>query len=198
MATPPEYQRMRGSGRRRAQFYSLVSVRNSVWLAPDHLLSVDDVFVNERYKRFFFRDVEAILIRRTWKSLLRGSAFGLLVLLASALLILAQRMPPSPRQTSMVVWGGIIGTLGSILLIFEALAAILLGSSCRFYVRTAVQTEELVAFSRWRNARLAVEVLRPRILASQEEAARVVPGSAPSSGSPGEVVASPGPEAEPV
>ena len=43
-----------------------------------------------------------------------------------------------------------------------------------------------------------VEVLRPRILASQEEAARVVPGSAPSSGSPGEVVASPGPEAEPV
>src|SRR4029079_4215005 len=53
------YQRLPGN--------RLVSfgTRSSLWLAPDYPLSLERTVASERYRRFYLRDIEAVVIRRT-------------------------------------------------------------------------------------------------------------------------------------
>ena len=44
--------------------FSLVS-RDSLWLAEDHLLSVQSNRFSEDYRRYYFRDIQAFAIQRT-------------------------------------------------------------------------------------------------------------------------------------
>src|SRR6266550_3445601 len=36
-----------------------------LWLGPDHLLLARTAFFSEEYKRFYFRDIQAVVTRRT-------------------------------------------------------------------------------------------------------------------------------------
>src|SRR4051794_11160105 len=60
----PKYERLTRS-RPRTRF-GLVSTGNgSLWLGPDHLLCIDSSGYTENYKRFYFRDIQALFIRET-------------------------------------------------------------------------------------------------------------------------------------
>ena len=50
------YKRLPG---RRAGLFSV----NTLWMADDHLLSVHSHRVTEQYRRFYFRDIQAICIQ---------------------------------------------------------------------------------------------------------------------------------------
>ena len=68
------YQRLTYS-RGRSAFAVAVQSRASLWLGPDHLLCVDTNGYSETYKRFYFRDIQAITIRESarrnvWNSIL--------------------------------------------------------------------------------------------------------------------------------
>src|SRR5208283_5906459 len=60
----PQYQRLTRE-RTPARFAVASIARSSLWLGDDHLLFVECTGYTETYKRFYFRDIQAITIRKT-------------------------------------------------------------------------------------------------------------------------------------
>src|SRR5439155_11166424 len=60
----PKYQRLTRA-RPRARFAIISTGNSSLWLGPDHLLCIDSNGYTENYKRFYFRDIQAFIARKT-------------------------------------------------------------------------------------------------------------------------------------
>lgn len=146
---PFRYQRLPGAG-------SSVFQRIHLWLGPDHLLYVASMPVGERYKRFYFADIQSFTLRRTAKWLWMAFVWVLLV----ALLVL----PVMMAEEEAVRWTfGVLAACFLVLLIVH----LAFGPSCIVSIRTAVQTERLPSLSRVRTARRVLARLRPLIEAAQ-------------------------------
>ena len=59
-----EYQRLTRA-RSRSAFGVVSMSRSSLWLGKDHLLCVDSSGYTETYKRFYFRDIQAVTLVAT-------------------------------------------------------------------------------------------------------------------------------------
>jgi hypothetical protein len=156
-----EYRRLTRSRLRRKGFFVSVATRSSLWLGKDHLLSIDSTYFTEEYKRFYFRDIQAITIQRTnrratWNLVLAALLLGWLVLLGVAGLY-------STLDTATLF---LLGTL-FLMIAVPLLVNNILGPACTFYLRTAVQTEELPSLSRVRRANRKLDRIRPLIAAAQ-------------------------------
>jgi len=147
IAETPKYKRLMGR--------SGLS-RQRVYLGDDHVLVVDG-FLTETYRRFYFRDIEAIMLRKT--------ASGLIVFIILAVLLF-------PFVFMMFSPGIIARRFG---IVFAATLFILLAAntlegptcSCRFI--TAVQSERLTSIVRLRKAHKILQQVLPRIQAAQGE-----------------------------
>ena len=124
---------------------------DTLWLGQDHLLSIDSRIFSEDYKRFYYKDIQAIITYKIhyWKTIniILGSLSALFLLLA-------------------FFSEGVFSILFSILggLFFLGFVIYLLrGSNCACHIKTAVQTERLPSLYRLRKARKAIGLLRPRI-----------------------------------
>ena len=150
-----EYRRLTRA-KNRSQFGIVSTARSSLWLGKDHLLLIDSSGYSESYKRFQFRDIQALVLCRTDTWLYQGVVlFGL----AAVFGLLAAFGGP------ISVWiFGIIGGCFAVFLLLHLLG----GPSSKCYLRTAVQTEPLIPLNRWRRARRVFETLRPLILAAQQ------------------------------
>jgi hypothetical protein len=161
-----EYRRLTRS-RQRAGFAVSSLSRTSLWLGKDHLLCIDTTGYTETYKRFYFRDIQAIILRRTnsWRIFSLGCA------LAAGLLTLWAAL-----TNDSVAWIVLGIPAGLFLLLLTS--NLIAGPSCRCHLRTAVQTEELPSLSRVGRARRALDRLRPLIVEAQGGgvAAEVVQG----------------------
>ncbi len=159
MAREKEYTRLPGAGLRGAGFSTAVAVRSRLWLGKDHLLCVDSMRFAEDYKRFYFRDIQALIIRKTERGKIWNIVFGALALppLIAALATTAE-------------WRIVWGIMAGIFLTF-VLVNTLYGPTCKCHLRTAVQTEELPSLRRLRVARKVLARLRPHIAAAQGELA---------------------------
>lgn len=157
----PEFTYQRLTRERMPRRFAIVSVgRVSLWLGSDHLLLVERNGYTESYKRFYFRDIQAITIQKTprrtvWNAILAVPfaicLFGFIVSITA------------PRNTAGMVTSSIF------LAIF--LTPILInnirGTACGCQLRTAVQTEELGSVSRVRQAHKVLAKIRPLIVAAQ-------------------------------
>jgi hypothetical protein len=148
---PKIYQRLPGVGARGFQ-------RVRLWQGPDHLLFVASSALGERYKRFYFADIQAILIRRTAAWL----GWAIFLLAAAALFGLAGIRISEPAGRAVMF--SFAGALFVVLVIHAAL-----GPTCRCVVRTAVQTEELPSLKRERNADKVLARIRPLIESAQRQ-----------------------------
>ncbi len=150
-----EYQKLPGRGRRNEGFVSVVRLQSKLWLGEDHLLCVDSQGYSEDYKRFYYRDIQAIIIRKT-----RGQQIVLLVwgILAglSGLLGFA-----TARDWRILWW-----SLGGVAL-FVFLVTAIAGQTCICHLKTAVQQEELPAWKRLRPTRKGFALLKARIDVAQ-------------------------------
>jgi hypothetical protein len=139
-----EYRRLPGRGR------TLLG-SDTLWIGEDHLLLVELRGFTETYRRFYFRDVQAIILRRTDRAGTMGILLGLL-----GLVFLAFATGAGPVWN--VVWGSVSG------LLFLGLAVnVALGPSCHCVLRTALQTVRLRPLGRLRRARRVLERLRTHI-----------------------------------
>lgn len=161
-----KYQRLTRARRRNdgGIFRSARGV-SSLWLGEDHLLSVDSAWFEEQYKRFYFRDIQAFTLRRTYRQLWLGIGLGLPLI--------------------FLLWG-IAANLGSdgddvglgFCLFFAMLFGgaffynLFAGATVRTYLQTAVQTEELSPLNRFRRANKVINRLRPLIAQAQGEVSR--------------------------
>jgi hypothetical protein len=162
----PNYRRLKVGG------IGLMSA-SSFWLGQDHLLIVEVSNYVENYRRFYFQDVQAVIIQETrtrlWLSI--GLALGALFLVV--LFILQQWGLDSPNLIAAGIFLGLAGLTGVLLLLNFAG-----GPSCAVKVQTAVQTQRLPNLRRRRKAAKLLEALEPLIVAAQSAPAAPAPAAA--------------------
>lgn len=130
--------------------------RVELWLGPDHLLVVEHDGAKEYYRRFHYRDIQAIVVRRTAEWVWLAVALGVALVSFGGL---AVSLAPDP---SMYFFLG-----GAVLFAILLVAQLTAGPTCVCQLRTAVQTVDLVSLTRLRHARKMLDQLKPRIEAAQ-------------------------------
>jgi hypothetical protein len=155
MARLKDYMRLPGRRRLTAGFS-----RNSLWLGKDHLLHVINRGYTEDYRRFYYRDIQAILVRHTKSGLLITVILAILFV-GSLLALVASWLAAWPE----FVWIPLAGAalLWLLILVFHLIA----GQTCVCHLRTAVQFEPLPSLFRVKTARKAIALLRQRVETEQ-------------------------------
>lgn len=166
--TEPRYQKL--PGRRRGFIKG-----SSVWLGPDHLLSVKNLRVREDYKRFYFRDVQAVAVARAPRFHISTTHFLVIVLWLIAYAAL-RLVPP---------FAGILWAVGGLIAIAWVLISARFSCRCRIY--TAVSRDELPSIYRTWTAKKFLAKITPRIAdvqgpvaANWAETLEAAPTSAPA------------------
>lgn len=170
--------------------FSIIGI-SSLWLGADHFLMMTTSGPVENYKRFYFRDVQALLIQPNRRRLLFGLAYGVLLLFFLALAVWslfmifhkpeaaagsgwkinfehpnAKAAAPSDQGWKDALWW----ECSFAALFFIALSINqLLGRGCNLLVQTAAQTERLAPIKRIRTARKLLTILTPKIEAEQQK-----------------------------
>jgi len=158
------YTRLPGRGSPRGSLLSATHSTGTLWLGEDHLLNVVNTGYAERYKRFYFDAIQAFIIvrdsRRSWTNV--GLGFLALVTFGGTILSLRADVLWLTLLLLCVLAGWLLWIWGNTAF----------GPTCRCYVRTAVQVEELPALCRVPRARAVIDRLRPLI---EDGQARLVP-----------------------
>ncbi len=135
----------------------------ALWEGDTHLLIVKSWPSGESYRRFFFADIQAIILRRTKKRMVINIVLGCILLLYAVPLIVV--MIQSPGESGWLVAGGV---WAGICLFFMCVNS-LLGPACTLHIQTAIQCEPLPTVRRVRRARQLLARVLPRIAAAQAE-----------------------------
>src|SRR3954469_9427386 len=85
-------------GRQTSAPAAFATSSSSLWLGKDHLLVVESNGYSEKYRRFYFKDVQALIICKTKMGLIRAIVLGALALFF-ALLAAAMRDEPAGLWT---------------------------------------------------------------------------------------------------
>ena len=162
-----EYERLTRSRMRRTGVFAAFATRSSLWLGKDHVLMVDSSGYMEQYKRFYFRDIQAVTVRRTKRQQILHWLLVVLLALCGLVLVLGIREFWRPPLAPGDVWGFLaFGTPFAV-----ALGLMFLnhfrGPGCLCHLHTAVQVELLPSLNRVRRAHRVLERLRPLIETAQ-------------------------------
>jgi len=131
-----EYKKLPGRGFRRGSFLSLSGIRAALWLGQDHLLCIYNKGYEEEYRRFYFRDIQAIITHQNNRRLVWNIIFGVFAL-------------------SFAFWGLPLLMVSAIFLGF-ILINWLRGPTCSCYVQTAVSREILPSLNRLKHVNHAI------------------------------------------
>jgi len=128
-----EYQRLPGAGTRRQGLISVWSTRSRLYVGKDHLLCVDSQLIAEDYKRFYYRDIQAIIVRLSNRRNIWSAAFGGLAVLAAIIALVGLSVP---EMVTVFIALGFVGLFGLFILINSAC-----GPTCVTHVRTACKSK---------------------------------------------------------
>lgn len=138
------YRRLPGRQRR-------LSGSITLWTASDHLLLVNTGLGQETYRRFHFRDIQTIIVRRTNDYLGWAGVHLMAMLLLGGMAggqLFGWRRP----------WLVLLGGAGAFLLVHLAR-----GPTCAVHLTTSLGTQALSPLLRLRQARRTLERIRPLI-----------------------------------
>src|SRR5437868_5417157 len=130
--------------------------RARAWLGEQHILLVTGRTFFESYRRFFFKDVQAVIVRRTHIGKIWSGVWALVFVFFAGIALAVN----DPIGTPVLV--GIAAPFG-----LAMIANLLLGPTCACYIRTAVQIERVPAVSRLRAARQFLAIVEPFIIEAQ-------------------------------
>jgi hypothetical protein len=145
--------------------------RARLWLGADHLLEVHSTTFTEHYRRYFLRDIRAVVVERT-RAAIWWSIFGAAMLLlcggaAAALYFFGASRDSEPEQIAWWIFGGFFAAgafLGLLVLLFQ----LVFGPSCACHIVTTAGRRALAAPSRLRPAERLLTELTPLVAAAQE------------------------------
>jgi len=159
----PAYKRLtRERVPRQFTFSAVSTARSSLWLGDDHLLLVDRNGFTETYKRFYFRDIQAFIVRATRTRMVWNWVLGIPAALC-LFFVIFRALDVRGFDTGAIVIICIVSVLCGIPLFFNNF----FGTTSTCQIRTAVQTEELPSLCRLRQTRKVLEKIRPLIAAAQ-------------------------------
>lgn len=147
----------------------------TLWLGPDHLMFVSNSFGVERYRRWFFKDIQAFVVRRNsrrlvWNLVVGGC--GLLIAAGTAACIIgALDADSSSDRSVLTAFAIILGGLTAMCLGFT-LANTLLGAGCTTFVQTPLGVEKISLPGRINAFEKIAAKITPLIEAAQEKSAR--------------------------
>jgi hypothetical protein len=144
---PAEEKYRRLPGRRRG-----VINGSSLWMGSDHILLVKTAWFREEYKRFYLRDIQAIVVAPGPRFY-----FSMPMLLCALLWLFSGFFMGTWPQAVATGW---IATTVAVPVAWAAVA-LLAGCRCRLY--TAVSRDELPSLFRTWTARRFLRVVQPRI-----------------------------------
>jgi hypothetical protein len=130
-------------------------LRTKLYLGTDHLLLIEQLVLVERYKRFYFRDIQVITATKSARWVVFGALWALLALLAAL---------------SFFIHHPVVLTLGTVLTAlfgFAFLHNMILGPTCIVRLQTAVQTHRIAPLERIRDFRKGMEIIEPLIRNAQ-------------------------------
>ncbi len=110
-----------------------------VWLAEDHLLEVNSLLFSERYRRFFLKDIAAIVVRRTKVRLYWNLGHGIVgfggALVAAGLWWGGTFVAEQEPRTVLWVFAGLIAPFALFFIVLFLINS-LLGPTCRCHLQT--------------------------------------------------------------
>jgi hypothetical protein len=137
---------------------------HTLWLGEDHLLSVESNGYSEEYKRYYFKEIQAIVSRRTAWGTVLNAVSGILLAISLMAAIGGFRDAPSPVSVTACLFG--------VFFLLLLLWNLLRGPTCRCQLRTPVGIDELPALDRIRSVRKVLVRVRPLIARLQGEITR--------------------------
>jgi hypothetical protein len=149
-----EYRKLPGRGMKRRAFLDVVRARARVWMGRDHLLFQLSTGYTEDYKRFYYRDIQAVTIRKTKRFLIWSLILPLLAFICAN-----SGYDDGPFQYAYWI------AAASFFLFF--LIHVSLGPTCICRLHTEVSAEEIYSWRRVRTARKAIAIIAPLIEASR-------------------------------
>jgi hypothetical protein len=129
----------------------------TLWLAGDHLLAVDSRRFSETYKRYYFKDIQAIMVRQKSSAESQTIDLGAMIILG-ILALVAWRL--ESRFAA--------GVAGLVLLGYVIHKS--LGPQCVCHLITAVSRDKLPSLNRTRTAARALGIIQPLVEQAQREA----------------------------
>ena len=133
----------------------LPGVRTKLYLGPDHLLLIEQFILVERYKRFYFRDIQAITETKSPRWIVLGLIWGFLALLSALLFI-------GHNPVTLI-----LGMLFTAFFGFAFIHNFLSGPTCIVRLQTAVQTHRFAPLERIRDFRKGMGIIEPLIRSAQ-------------------------------
>ncbi len=130
---------------------------SQVWLAQDHVLVLRSQRLQEKYRRFLFADIQAIVITEGPDSSIPRALFGVGVLILVA-------WAASATTFAGRAFLGILGLFAAGMLVRDVMR----GPRCRCVLQTAINREKIDALSRTHGARSFLELVSPLIQRSQQ------------------------------
>jgi hypothetical protein len=151
-----QYRRLPGRG---APAWGLAGT-SSLWMAKDHLLYVSSSGYAERYKRFYYENIQAFVIRKT----VAGKVVNILVgaIAAMALVPVLIGIIGEMNEGTMIFFGVVAAVFGVVLLGNWAR-----GSTCATFIHTGVQAERIYSIGRFYIAMKVLRKVRPLIEEAQ-------------------------------
>lgn len=157
--TKNKYRRSPGRGRKNWGLFD--STRHQLWFGSDHMLHLQAKAYSETCKRFYFKDIQALVISRTTA----GRTAGMVMSIAAGVFLIIGLLAASSWENNLAP-AIIFWVIGGMFIVF-ALVNFLLGPTCMCRLYTAVQAEDLYSLSRLRTAEKVVGMLKPMIEAAQ-------------------------------
>ncbi len=155
MARPEkEYQRLPG---RSSHSGIAVARKVRLWLGADHLLEVESTGWSEKYRRYFYRDIQSIIVRRTTRGLWISVILGAFCASIGGLAFYYRDIPEALVSLT---------TLATVFFIL-LLQNLLRGPTCQARITTPVGGNPLRSLNRLRPARKVLARVLPLIKQAQ-------------------------------
>ena len=130
-------------------------LRTKLYLGTDHLLLIEQLILVERYKRFYFRDIQVITATQSARWIVFGVIWGFFALIAALFFFVHNPVAVTP------------GTFFTALFGFAFVHNMILGPTCIVRLRTAVQTHRVAPLERIRDFRKGMDTIEPLIRSAQ-------------------------------
>jgi hypothetical protein len=147
--------------------------RHSLWEGPDHLLWVEGAVFQEHYRRFYFKDIEAVVLHQT------GRRAVWTFILAAGLFLFAAIAAFSDGIAGFSIF---MTVLLAILMVIQWLK----GPGCKVHLQTAVQKYRLLNLVRMRKALKVMDRIRASAEGVQGPLGQKAPDSTHFTGMPPE------------
>jgi hypothetical protein len=130
-------------------------LRTKLYLGTDHLLLVEQLILLERYKRFYFRDIQVITVAQSARWIVFGTIWGFLALVATLSFMVHHPLAVGAGAFFAALFG------------FAFVHNLILGPTCVVRLRTAVQTHRVAPLERIRNFHQQMATIEPLIREAQ-------------------------------